>query len=81
MYVCLCNGITDTQIKAAINEGHTTVKAIKNNLGAATQCGRCTSEVKNILKAENATSLTRPNIISGLETIAQQGQGLFYQIA
>jgi bacterioferritin-associated ferredoxin len=37
MYVCICKGITDTQIRAAVEDGASSVNA----LGVASQCGQC----------------------------------------
>ena len=41
MYVCLCKGITDTQIRAAIEDGANSFKEVRNTLGIASQCGKC----------------------------------------
>jgi bacterioferritin-associated ferredoxin len=41
MYVCLCNGITDGQIRSAITEGARTLTDLKATLGVASCCGRC----------------------------------------
>ncbi len=50
MYVCLCKGITDRQIRAAMSEGNTTVRALKDSLGITSQCGRCARLTKEIVK-------------------------------
>ena len=49
MYVCLCKGITDSQIKNAIDDGATSLRALRKELGAMTQCGKCASLTKEIL--------------------------------
>ena len=41
MYVCLCQGITDKQIRAAVASGATTLEAVRHSLGVASQCGQC----------------------------------------
>lgn len=41
MYVCLCKGITDSQIRAAVADGVTSYRDLRDNLGLAGQCGRC----------------------------------------
>lgn len=41
MYVCLCQGITDKQIRAAVAGGATTLEAVRHTLGVASQCGSC----------------------------------------
>lgn len=51
MYVCLCKGITDTQIREAVDGGAESVRAVRDQLGASSQCGRCVSQVREIVKA------------------------------
>ncbi len=41
MYVCLCKGITDTQIRATVAEGACSLRDVCNTLGLASQCGKC----------------------------------------
>ena len=41
MYVCICKGITDTQIRAAVEDGASSVHDVRNALGVASQCGQC----------------------------------------
>jgi bacterioferritin-associated ferredoxin len=41
MYVCICKGITDTQIRAAVEDGASSIREIRSSLGVATQCGKC----------------------------------------
>lgn len=51
MYVCLCKGISDSQIKQAVCEnGACSMKCLANQLGVATQCGKCAEMAKQILK-------------------------------
>lgn len=51
MYVCICNGITDTQIRAAAADGVTSLEQLEEKLGVGNQCGSC---------AEHALSLIAP---------------------
>ena len=55
MYVCLCKGITDNQIKDAINQGACSMRDLRNDLDVATQCGKCARDCKSLL-LENMTS-------------------------
>jgi len=41
MYVCLCNAITDREIRGAVTLGARSVEDLKSMLGVATCCGRC----------------------------------------
>jgi bacterioferritin-associated ferredoxin len=50
MYVCLCNGITDTQIRAAIQRGASSLKDVRATLGVASQCGKCGIMTREILR-------------------------------
>ncbi|WP_111640383.1 bacterioferritin-associated ferredoxin [Marinimicrobium alkaliphilum] len=49
MYVCLCKGITDRQVEAAIDEGATTLGKLRKALGVASQCGKCGVTTREIL--------------------------------
>ena len=50
MYVCLCKGITDTQIRAAIEDGANSFKEVRKTLGVASQCGKCGILTREILR-------------------------------
>lgn len=50
MYVCLCKGITDSQIRAAIQDGASSLKDVRNSLGVASQCGKCGILTREILR-------------------------------
>jgi bacterioferritin-associated ferredoxin len=50
MYVCLCKGITDSQIRAAIADGASSFKEVRNTLGVASQCGKCGILTREILR-------------------------------
>lgn len=49
MYVCLCKGITENQIRQAAADGATTLSAVRQKLGVSTECGKCRCEAKNVL--------------------------------
>ena len=50
MYVCLCKGITDHQIKAAIEDGATSMGKLRKALDVAGQCGKCGVMTREILQ-------------------------------
>jgi bacterioferritin-associated ferredoxin len=41
MYVCLCKGVTDTQIRQAVENGAASFGQIRRDLSLAAQCGKC----------------------------------------
>ncbi len=45
MYVCLCNGLTDSQIEAAVAAGADRPKAVYAACGGHAQCGGCTRSI------------------------------------
>jgi bacterioferritin-associated ferredoxin len=49
MWVCLCKGVNDRQIRAAINAGARTPEEISARCRAATGCGGCLPEVCRML--------------------------------
>lgn len=41
MYVCVCNRVTDSQIREAADQGAKTLECLSRQLKVATCCGRC----------------------------------------
>lgn len=50
MYVCLCTGVTDRDIREAAENGVTTVRQLGRELGVGRQCGRCAATAREILR-------------------------------
>ncbi|WP_436970327.1 bacterioferritin-associated ferredoxin [Microbulbifer spongiae] len=67
MYVCICKGITDRQIKEAVYGGSTSVKALRHHLGVSSQCGRCAELAKEIIEETMSVGM-----------ITSANTGLFY---
>ncbi|MFO1385266.1 MAG: bacterioferritin-associated ferredoxin [Chitinivorax sp.] len=49
MYVCLCHAVTDRQIRDAVVNGCDSMRDLRNELGVATQCGRCACHARDLL--------------------------------
>jgi len=49
MYVCICHGVTDTQIETAIDNGAHTMKQLSSELKIGSQCGKCCQCSKRVL--------------------------------
>lgn len=62
MYVCLCRGVTDSEIKEAISQGIRTFQGLCQQLGVAQQCGKCDCEVKEILVEFSPQEAHQPEI-------------------
>jgi bacterioferritin-associated ferredoxin len=54
MYVCLCKGVTDRDIKAAINNGACSMGQLRKTLGVASQCGKCSTSARELLQEAQA---------------------------
>jgi bacterioferritin-associated ferredoxin len=50
MYVCICRQVTCGQIRAAASEGVDNVRALKEQLGVASQCGKCAGCARGVLE-------------------------------
>ena len=51
MYVCLCKGITDQAIEAAVDAGARSFREVRDSLGVSTQCGKCATLTRHIVDA------------------------------
>ena len=49
MYVCICNSITERQIRNAAEEGASDLWRLQAELGVATGCGSCKEAASEIL--------------------------------
>lgn len=56
MYVCLCTGVTDGQIRDAIFEGCCSYRDVRQATGVASQCGKCACLAKQVVR-ETLTEL------------------------
>jgi bacterioferritin-associated ferredoxin len=50
MYICLCKGITDTQIRSAVEAGARSMSDVHASLGVASQCGKCGITARQIVR-------------------------------
>lgn len=51
MYVCVCNAVTESQIHEAVENGVSTVKQLKEELGVGADCASCGSCAKACIKS------------------------------
>lgn len=49
MYICLCQAVTDRQIREAAQGGARTLKDLRRELGVTRDCGRCASCARDCL--------------------------------
>lgn len=64
MYVCLCQGVTDGQIRDAIYEGCCSYKDVRQTLGVASNCGKCACLAKEVVR-DTLTEIQASQTVSG----------------
>jgi bacterioferritin-associated ferredoxin len=52
MYVCLCHGVTEKDLKESIQKGNYTFCDIMQSITIAKKCKKCVPNIVNILKEE-----------------------------
>jgi bacterioferritin-associated ferredoxin len=61
MYVCLCNALTDRDMRANIVSGISSVAMVYRACGCEPQCGKCVPFVRNMLRENGETANSRPS--------------------
>jgi len=55
VYVCICNGVTDHQIREAAHQGVSTVAELTMRTGCGSTCGSCLDMAGDLLVKARAT--------------------------
>ena len=61
MYICLCNAITECQIRACAEDGMRTLGDLERRLGVGASCGRCKHAAKELLNEPRSDSRRIPS--------------------
>ena len=56
MYICLCNAITESDIRACAGTGAGSLRDLERCLGVGATCGKCRTTAKEILNDSRAAS-------------------------
>lgn len=73
MYICLCNGITDSQIRQCAREGAGSLPLLQAELGVAAGCGRCAEYALAILAEETDRPPTHSRRPAGVVSCVAEG--------
>ena len=57
MYVCICRGVTDSQIRRAVDQGVSSLSQLRRELAVAACCGRCAPMAREILREQQPGSV------------------------
>jgi len=63
MYVCVCNAVTDSDIRKAVDEGVRNMKQLRRTTGCSNTCGSCREEAAEVLQHALATKRGAPDLI------------------
>ncbi|WP_020656436.1 (2Fe-2S)-binding protein [Massilia niastensis] len=60
MIVCVCNNISDREIRQAADLGISSIAELRQELGVGTMCGKCVSYAREVLHEhiESKTTVT-----------------------
>lgn len=58
MYVCICNGIREKDVKKAVNSGATTVGRVFKSQGCKAECAQCVNCIRNVIDSETCENET-----------------------
>ena len=56
MYVCICNAITEKQIRSAAHSGARNLWDLQASLGVASGCGTCRESAMDVLREAQGVS-------------------------
>jgi bacterioferritin-associated ferredoxin len=56
MYICLCNALTDRDVRACCDNSNS-VSMVYRSLGCEPQCGKCVPLVRQMLRQQEAITV------------------------
>ena len=58
MYICLCFGVSDSNVKKAIADGASTIAEIQKKSNAGKKCGACLMTLQDLLDLEAKSKIS-----------------------
>ena len=49
MYICICNAVTESNIRQAVTNGARSLRDLSYSTGCSTQCGRCVGLAREVM--------------------------------
>lgn len=50
MYVCICKGINEASVVAAVESGCQRLRDLRTHLGVCDQCGKCAQHARGLMQ-------------------------------
>ncbi len=61
MFICVCNAVTDREIRQCAELGVSSVSDLKDTLGVAARCGKCACAADEILRECRRNCASQPD--------------------
>jgi len=71
MYVCLCRGVTQKQIRREVLDGAVTYDAIQERLEVGLCCGTCSDTAQEVIADTISASLVAKNAMDNKGAVVQ----------
>ena len=68
MYVCVCNAVTDSDIRQAVDDGVRSLKQLKRNTGCSSTCGCCREVASEVLQQALAEKREASTLLPLMQT-------------
>ena len=82
MYVCICNALTEHDLRQAVSEGCRSVKDLKRHTGFASECGLCAPCAKDFVgKGDSTGSSAGSRLATGSTSFPAPRLTLVRQVA
>jgi bacterioferritin-associated ferredoxin len=56
MYICLCNAITEREIRCCVEDGARSMRDLESCLGVGVTCGKCKPAAREVLNDSRSSS-------------------------
>ena len=63
MIVCVCNNISDREIRQAVDLGLSSMAELRRDLGVATCCGKCHTCAREVLSDHMNTKMSSQELV------------------
>lgn len=63
MYVCICEAVTDHEIRKAVEDGASSVGEVMHCTRAGTRCGRCKTELAQVVDSAQPPCRRRLDVL------------------
>ena len=63
MIVCVCNNISDREIRQAVDLGLSSMAELRRDLGVATCCGKCHTCAREVLSGHMSSRMSSQELV------------------